>query len=478
MVNPLQKRRGDVVVRHPRPVEMQPQIVATPIPKRAQRNFASPSVLFLGIIILIFSGTILLALPISNTVDGPTPALTALFTATSAVTVTGLVLKESSSYWSSVGQGVILGLIFIGGMGWMTMASFMLLLMRHRVSLSQRMLLREHVGNSHVGQVTSTLRKAVSTFLIFQLLGGTILTLRFHDSFEMGWAQAIWQGYFHAISGFNNAGFTIIPNSQSLSIFYNDYLVIGVITLLIILGGLSFPVISELAKIRNFKFFGLDTKFVVLLSLLLWVLGTLVIFILEGQKVFEPMDTGQKLINSIFHSVSARAGGFSTVDISLFTDTAGFLLIGLMFIGTASASVGGGIRLNTLGVLISSILASIKGKESVTAFRREISPEQTQRAVAVWGLASIFIFLATILLTLTEFGGGDFIDLLFETVSAIGTVGLSRGATSELSSLGQLLIIISMLLGRLGPLMLGVYLADRELHPPLFRYARERVNIG
>ena len=478
MTNPWQHRRGDVVVRHPRPAEMQPTIVSTPTPRRSKRNFAAPSTLFLGIIFLIFLGTILLALPISNTINEQTPILTALFTSTSAVTVTGLVVKESSSFWSPIGQGIILGLILIGGMGWMTIAGFILILIRHRVSLSQRMLLREHVGNSHVGQVTTTLGRAVTTFLIFQIVGGAILAVRFHESVGMDWQQAVWQGFFHAISGFNNAGFTIIPNSQSLSIFSSDFLVIGVMTILIILGGLSFPVISEIFRLRNFKLYGLDTKFVTSWSLVLWFLGTLVIFIFEREKSFGAMNTTQQFINSLFHSVSARAAGFSTIEISLLTDTVGFFIVGLMFIGTASASVGGGIRLNTFGVLISTVSASVRGKESVTAFRREISPEQVQRAIAVWGLASIFIFLATILLTFTEFNSRDFINLLFETISAIGTVGLSRGTTPELSALGQILIILSMVLGRLGPLMLGVYLADRELHAPLFRYARERVNIG
>ena len=478
MTNPWQHRRGDVVVRHPRPAEMQPTIVSSPAPRRSKRNFASPSALFLGIILLIFLGTVLLILPVSNTINEHTPFLTALFTSTSAVTVTGLVVKESSSYWSPIGQAIILGLILIGGMGWMTVAGFILILIRHRVSLSQRMLLREHVGNSHIGQVTTTLGRAVTTFLIFQMIGGAILTVRFHESFGMNWEQAAWQGLFHAISGFNNAGFTIIPNSQSLSIFYGDFLVIGVMTVLIILGGLSFPVLSEIFRLRNFRLYGLDTKFVTLWSLVLWILGTLVIFFSERQNIFGSMNTSQQFMNSIFHSVSARAAGFSTVEISLLTDTVGFFLIGLMFIGTASASVGGGIRLNTFGVLLSTIFAAVKGKESVTAFRREISPEQVQRAIAVWGLASMFIFIATILLTFTEFTSRDFINLLFETVSAIGTVGLTRETTSGLSDLGQILIILLMLLGRLGPLMLGVYLADRELHAPLFRYARERVNIG
>ena len=478
MKNPGQKRRGDVVVRHPRWSEMRPTIVSSPLPKRPSRNFASPSVLFLGVLLLIAFGTILLILPVANNFDRPTPILTALFTATSAVTVTGLVVEDTPNYWSTIGQGFILGLILVGGMGWMTIAGFIMLLLRQRVSLSQRLLLREPVGDSNVGQVTNTLGRAVTTFLVFQLLGGGILSLRFHSSLEMGWAQAAWQGFFHAVSGFNNAGFTIVPNSRSLSVFSDDFLIIGVMTLLIILGGLSFPVISDIFRIRRFRFYGLDTKLVIVWSLILWLLGTLVMFVFENQNTLEPMRVSHKLLNALFHSVSARAAGFSTIETPLLTNTTGFFLIGLMFIGTASASVGGGIRLNTFGVLISTVVASIRGKECVTAFRREISPEQVQRAIAIWGLASIFIFLATILLTFTEFQHESFINLLFETVSALGTVGLSRGSTLELSSLGQILIIISMLLGRLGPLMLGVYLAERELHPPLFRYARERVNIG
>ena len=480
MRNNWQPRPGDVVVRRPRPAEMRPSVLSVPLPRGPSRNLASASTVLYGITVLLVLGTILLLLPISNSQGSVTPFMDAFFTATSAVTVTGLVVQDTPEYWSTVGQAFILALILIGGMGWMTMAGFLLVILRQRITLPQRLALRETVGSGQIGNVIGMLRIMVLTFLVLQIVGGALLTLQFRDTFDWSWSKALWQGSFHAVSGFNNAGFTILPGSASLSAFSSDVLVLGVMGFLIVLGGLSFPVMADLLRIRRFSRFTLDTKIVVTASLFLWLLGAVVIFALEYNEpdTLGPMGVGDKFLNAMFHSVSARAAGFSSMPVSMMASATAFFIIGLMFVGTASASVGGGIRLNTLGVLVATVLASVRARDHVIAFGRELSPEQVHRAIAVAALALIFVGFVVFILTFTEEGQNLFIDLFFETVSALGTVGLSRGITPELSVPGELLIIASMLLGRLGPLMLALSLARRELHPPLYRYARERVNIG
>ena len=433
----------------------------------------------MGFFLLLALGTLLLLLPFSNTHSGLTPLTTALFTAASAVTVTGLVVVDTPVYWSLAGQSIIWVLILVGGMGWMTVAGFMLIILGHRITLPQRLALREPLGITQIGGVLRTIRNMMITFLLLQLLGGALLTLRFRDAFQWDWPTAVWQGAFHAVSAFSNAGFTIMPQSDSLSRSAGDPLVLTIMGVLIMLGGLSYPVIADTVRNRRFGRFSLDTKIVLTGSVLLWLLGALVIFTFEyGQpQTLGPMDPANKLLNAAFHSVSARSGGFSSIPVGAMAPAAAFFVMGLMFLGSASASVGGGIRLNTLGVLVSTVGASLSGRGQVTAFGREISADQVQRATAVVLMAALFVFVGAFVLTLTE-DALVFIDLLFETVSAVGTVGLSRGVTPDLSVFGKLLIIAAMALGRMGPLVLALSLIDREQRPPLYRNVHERVKIG
>ena len=471
---------GDWVARRPRQAEIRPAVVRMPTARLSPPNLASPKMVLYGFALLISIGTLLLVLPYSSADGSYTDFVDALFTATSAVTVTGLIVTDTPVYWSTTGHAIILALILIGGTGWLTLAGFLLILLGQRLTLQQRLALRNSLGTPHLGGVVRLLQRIMLTFLGLQFLGGIALSLRFRDTFDWEWSQALWQGFFHAISGFNNAGFTILDGSQSLSYFASDIVVMGVMGLLIVLGGLSFPVMAEVVRRRRFARLNLDAKLVMTLSLLLWVLGAIVIFAMEYNDpgTLGPLSVGDKVLNAVFQSITARAAGFSSVDIGLLAPSTAFFIIGLMFIGTASASVGGGIRRNTLGVLLAAIWSSFHGREQVTCFGRELSAEQVHRAIAVTAFAFFFVFFVAFVLIFTEESRGQFIDFLFEVVSAIGTVGLSRGVTSTLSIPGELLIILSMLIGRLGPLMLALMVSQQELHPPLYRYARERVTIG
>ena len=478
--NGWRPKPGDWVARRPRQAEIRPAVVRMPVARLSTRNLASASTVLYGFALLIGIGTVLLALPFSSADGSFTDIVDALFTATSAVTVTGLIVTDTPVYWSGTGHAIILALILIGGTGWLALAGFMLILLGQRLTLQQRLALRNSLGAPHLGGVVRLLRGIMLTFLGLQVLGGIVLSLRFRSAFDWEWSQALWQGFFHAVSGFNNAGFTIMEGSRSLSYFASDVIVVGVMGLLIVLGGLSFPVMAEVVRIRRFARLALDAKLVVTLSLLLWVLGAVVIFAMEYDDpgTLGPLSVGDKMLNAVFQSITARAAGFSSVDIGLLAPSTAFFIIGLMFIGTASASVGGGIRLNTLGVLLAAVWSAFHGREQVTCFGRELSAEQIHRAIAITAFAFFFVFIVAFILIFTEDSRGQFIDFLFEVVSAIGTVGLSRGVTPMLSIPGELLIILSMLIGRLGPLLLALMVSQRELHPPLYRYARERVTIG
>jgi trk system potassium uptake protein TrkH len=475
-----QPKPGDQVVRRPRPEEIRPTILSVPLRATRPHLLNSPFTLLIGLTFLIAIGTGLLLFPFANTTGEWTPFMVSLFTAASAATVTGLTVVDTPVYWSTAGQAIIWVLILVGGLGWMTMAGFIYILLGQRITLSQRMAFRESLGTTRIGGILRTIRNLMITALLLQLIGGVLLALKFHNSFDWSWPRAIWHGLFQAVSGFNNAGFTTIPDSDSLSVFQQDFFTLGIMAVLIMLGGLSFAVMAEFVRVKRFSRFSLDTKIVVTASVVLWVLGAIIVFTLEydNSSTLGPMSFGQKIVHSVFESITARAAGFSTMGTGLLGPATLFFIIGLMFIGTASASAGGGIRLNTLGVVVATILSSVRGNDHVNAYGREIAPSQVHRAITVVALGILFVFVVAFILTGTEHGQAKFISLLFEAVSAVGTVGLSTGITSDLSTIGRLLIIVTMVVGRIGPLALGLALVHHEGRTPLYRFPHERIRIG
>lgn len=475
-----QPKPGDPVVRRPRVQETRPTTVRVPIRATRWRPLNSPFTLLAGLAVLIAIGTVLLLFPFASTDGQWTPFMAALFTATSAATVTGLVVVDTPTHWSVAGQAIIWVLILVGGLGWMTMAGFIYILLGQRITLPQRMAFREGLGDTRIGGILRAIRNLMVTALVLQLVGGVILTFRFARSLDVSLPEAAWLGVFQAVSGFNNAGFTTLPDSESLRAFQDDLLTLSVMAFLIMVGGLSFAVMSELVRVRRFSRFSLDTKIIVVASVILWVVGAVVVFALEysGPNTLGPMSLGQKIIHASFESITARAAGFSTIETGVLNSATIFFLMGLMFIGTASASAGGGIRLNTLGVVVATIVSSIRGLDHVTAFGREVSPFQVHRAIAIVSLGLLLVFVVAFVLAGTESGHASFINLLFEAFSAVGTVGLSTGVTADLSIIGQLLIIVTMVVGRIGPLALGLALVHHEGKTPLYRFPRERVRIG
>ena len=455
---------------------MSPVSLTVTTRKGPSRALASPLILIYAFAGLITVGTTLLLLPFAHEGGGFTPFMDAFFTATSAVTVTGLVIQETSTYWTRTGQVFILGMMFIGGLGFMTIATFLLILIGQRVTLSQRLLVKESLG---VDQMGGLVRLTVGIVLVaasIQIAGFVALFIRF--SFLYDPAKALWQAVFHAVSGFNNAGFIALTEEDGLAHFLGDEAVLGIIGVLIILGAISFWVMVDVVRLRRFSLFALTTKLVLVMTAGLIAVGTIVFLASEYQNpaTLGPLPVEQKVVTAVFESISGRTAGFTTVDFSETEQHTNFFFTSLMFIGGASGSVAGGIKVNTMAIVLVAVLSTIGGRTHAVAFGREIPQSAVQRAMVIGAISTAFVFLVAMLLTFSE-TGFDFIDLLFEAVSAFGTVGLSTGLTPDVSSTGHLILIVTMFIGRLGPLAIGLAMAQHTESDP-YRYPSERVTIG
>ena len=477
----LRRRSGDVVIRSPGWQKAQ-RVHAK------QRRFALPfsaTTTFLlagGFASLIAAGTGLLWLPIASTQSGAAPFLTTLFTATSAVCVTGLVVVDSAIYWTGFGQAVLAALMYLGGLGIMTAGTILLVVVGRRLTLPGRIVMRESVGATTLGSVTSIVRRVLLLATAIQIIGSLVLLARLIAIFPTG--EAVWYSAFHAISGFNNAGFVIFPDTNSLIGPRLDRFIIVTIGVLVLLGALSFSVIAELVRRQRMSRWSLDTRMVLMGTFLLSLLGGLAMFFIErgNPATLGGADTVGQVVDSFFQSITARTAGFSTVDFGATRMPTNLLFMLLMFIGGASGSTAGGIKVNTMMVLVAAAVASLRGRTHPEVFRRELPYEQVARAMALVLLVALTLlgFLMGLMITEREnidSGQFLFIDLFFETVSALGTTGLSTGITNDLTAGGQMLITALMYIGRLGPLTIVLGLALRE-HRAVYRYAQERIRIG
>ena len=427
---------------------------------------------FAGIIAL---GALLLWLPVSSKSGEFTSFLNALFTSTSAVCVTGLAVVDTGTYWSSFGQGVILVLIQIGGLGFMTGATLLLLAFGRRIGLKQKLLIGDSLGVEKLGGLMPLVIGIAVFTLVVESFGAVIFYARF--SSQSPPSTAAWQSIFHAVSAFNNCGLDIFGNFRSLTDYQGDPLVLLTTAALIILGGISFIVVIDVFGARRFNRLSLDGKIVLTTTLALLALGTIVILVTEfnNELTLGPMSWPQKVLDAFFQSVTPRTAGFNVIAIGSMAVYSLFFTIMLMFVGGASGSTAGGIKVNTFGMLLATVWSTIRGKEHPGAFGREFRPQQTHRALTVAMLSLGLVGIVTLVLTITE--KSDFIKVLFETVSAFGTVGLSTGITPSLSLAGKLIITITMFAGRLGPLTLALSLIQSQ-EPSAYRYPQGDVRIG
>jgi len=448
--------------------------------KIKSKAFGSPAILFYLFTILILIGTGLLCLPQSNTAGGITPFMDALFTATSAITVTGLTVEVTATYWSGFGKIIILLLMFIGGLGIMTTGAFLLVLIGRRVSIFQRQLIKESISIlpvNEVGGVVQLVIRIVAISISVQIIGFIVYLIKLLT--EMDLKNAIPHALFLSVSAFNNAGFTAFVNSDSVNIYQQDITIIITTTILILIGAVSVWVVADVLAFRNkISLYSLNTKLVLSGTFILTILGALVFFAFEynNAATIQDLSLPNKIMISIFESVSGRTAGFTTVEYGNTEQPTNFLMTGLMFIGGASGSVAGGIKINTFAVICVAIISTLQGRTRASIFGREISSIIVKRAMVIGAIGTAIVFMFSFILTAVE-PQFDFIDLLFEIVSAFGTVGLSTGLTSDLSRWGHLILIIAMFIGRVGPLALGLAMTQRS-QKENYRYTQERVTIG
>lgn len=417
-------------------------------------------ILVLGFAGLILSGAFLLMLPMATAEGKGLSFIDALFTATSAVCVTGLVVVDTGTYFSLFGQLVIISLIQAGGLGIMAMSTLMAILIGKKINLKQRLVMQEALNQFTIAGVVRLTQYIIKITLLIEVIGGTILAIRLYQDFGL---KGIYFGYWHAISSFCNAGFdlfgSVTGKFSSATAYVDDIVVNLVITSLIILGGIGFTVIADVWTNRRFSKLSLHSKLVIITSILLIIFGAIIIFLLEysNHDTLGSLSWKGKLLGSYFQSVTARTAGWNTIDLSKLTDATLFFMVILMFIGASPTSTGGGIKTSTTGVLAAAIWALIRGRQDVEIFERRIPQTIIYKAFSVMLISALLVIFVTMMLSITE--NQPFINLLFETTSAFGTVGLTTGVTPTLTTSGKVWIILTMFAGRVGPVTLALALA-------------------
>jgi trk system potassium uptake protein TrkH len=368
-------------------------------------------------------------------------------------------------------------LIQVGGLGIMTMSTLFALILGRKITFKERLVMQEAFNTNSLGGIVKFAKYILMVSFLFESIGAIMLTLRFLP--QMGLKKAVYYGLFHSISAFNNAGFDLMGNFKSLTGYVSDWVVNLVIMGLIIFGGLGFYVLLDIYEHRHFNKFTLHSKIVITITLLLIAIGTLLIFLFEynNPKTLKPLDFPTKILAALFQAVTPRTAGFNTLSLSDMTIASKFLTIILMFIGASPAGTGGGIKTTTFAVILYTVLSVIKGEEETVLYKRTISRNIVYKAVAISFISVFIIFSVTMVLSITE--TSNFLTILYETISAFGTVGLSLGLTPELSTVGKIIIIFTMYTGRVGPLTLALALAKRQRRPkPIIKYAEEKIMVG
>ena len=476
MNSPSGTKPGDVLVKKPRVSETPPTEFVVSERRIRARTFSSPMLLIIIFIVLISIGTLCLMAPFAHYEDSFGGFLVALFTATAAVTVTGLVVVETSSNWTMGGQLVIMVLMFVGGLGFMALAAFLLTILGQRISMAQSLLIRETFSRDQLGGLQRLSVAIVITAVSIQIFGFLAFFSRFIFIYEPG--EALWQSLFLAVSGFNNAGIFIFPEKAGLLAHQGDFVLLAILGILILLGTLSFWVVSDLILKRKFRLYTLVTKIVLIMTVSLIIVAGIFIYVSEGSNelTLGSLSTPHKIAISLFEGISGRTAGFTTINYEFARPATDLFMSLMMFVGGATASVAGGIKVTTFFIILMSIYILIRERAYLTVFDREIDELTIRRSYAILVISTGFVFLCTLGLAITN-SGILLRDILFESFSAFGTVGLSTGITDQLTPIGQVIVILTMLIGRVGPLIIGLKMVpNRDVNN--YRNAVEPVTIG
>lgn len=432
-----------------------------------------PLILTMGFLILITIGGLILSTPFVTKSGQSTNIVDAFFVAASASCVTGLTPVNTAEHWNTFGQVIILFLIQIGGLGVMSLASLVPLILNKKIGLKSRLILKEQLNTENMAGVLKLFKYVLFFTLAVEGLGALFLAIRFVPSY--GFGKGIWYAIFHSISAFCNAGFDIM--GDSIYPLRHDYLVNITLMALVAIGGLGFMVTSEIYNKRELKHLSTHSKLVLITNLCLILVGGLGFFILETIKngMVANETLGHGLLISFFQSVSARTAGFYSLDLGQIKDSTAILLMNLMFIGGSPGSTAGGLKTTTFVVLLLALFSVVKSQKEPIVFKRSISNETIKKALAIV-MVSMFLHVIVVFI-LSILNNFDFIEVLFETVSALGTVGTTMGITDKLTSVSKVIIAFCMYLGRIGPMTMALSFGLKS-DDRLIRYPEAFISIG
>ncbi len=445
---------------------------------KAGKKLLPVQVLALGLLIIIFIGGILLSSPLCNRSGSFTPFIDGLFTSTSATCVTGLIVNDTFTQFNFFGQLIILVLIQIGGLGFMGIVMTIPILIGKKLSIIQSTLLMESVGILRRSKVSSTIRRMLIGTALFEGIGAVVLAAVFIP--KVGILPGIWYGIFHSVSAFCNAGFDLMGRFEkfsSLTLFYDNPVVLITIMLLIISGGIGFIVWNDIADYKfKIKKYSLHSKIMLLFTGVIIFAGALLFFFTEGQSSFAGMNFGDKIVNSFFASVSPRTAGFNSVSFDEMTSAGRFITMLLMFIGAGSGSTGGGIKITTIVALMLSIDAYSRNYNDLSIFKRRLTAGTQKKSMAIISAYMLIVLTCNFFLLIfnPQLPGEE---CLFEALSAMGTVGLTMGITTSLGLASKLVLMITMYMGRLGSLALAMAIVRRKVIPKI-HFPEENIVVG
>ena len=443
------------------------------------RKLRPTSIILLGFLAVIAIGVLLLALPISSRAPGTTAPFTAIFTAVSAVSVTGLTLVDTYTHWTFFGQAVILLLIQIGGLGFMSLISVFYFLLNKRIGLRERLMMMESMNLDELEGVVALVRRVLIGTLLFELIGAVVFSIHFIPEFGLG--GGIWRGVFLAVSAFCNAGFHIMGTHEmfsSVSTHIASPAILFTMSVLIVVGSTGFYVWEDILKKRHFRKLHLHSKLVLIITGLLIFLGAAMYLTLETGKLASMghMTLGQQIQLSFFQSISTRTGGFDIIGQLTLADDTRLLSLPLMFIGGSSGSAAGGIKTVTVGILVLSAISVLRGRRDLMIFEKRVDQTQVIQAATLVSIGLLLTLAGSVFLMRSD--GVTLADALFETVSAYGTSGLTVGVLDQLGHAEKILLMCYMFFGKIGVITLSVVFMMKGHRPPAITYPAEHVIIG